>query len=402
MRRPYVLLLMSATAIGCSELEGDSGWTTAVDTLPSGAVRVVNAPPAEGPAVTHELAETLRIGSVEGGGPTSFGEIRAIAVLPDGRIAVLDAQAKEVRIFGVDGAHLATYGGPGDGPGELRNPYGLMVAPDGQLRVPDHSANRMTTYHPDSGYTASHSFNVLSYGYVWRGAMSPDGRIYEQSMTLGPPRREMIRVYAPDMTMADSILLPEGPPAPADPPGAFAYRTSRGGGFISVPFYAGGHIRMTGDGAFWTSDGSYRIARWVPGGDTTLVIEASRAPVPVTPAERDSAIEAIRAHLETRGAPLQQDWSKIPDVKPAVTGLMLSDDGDVWVQTSTADGSQLFDVFDSSGRYRHSVRTTARLNTYVPPVIRGDTIWAVVRDELDVPHVMRAHATPVQQSQEQS
>jgi len=41
------------------------------------------------------LQEELRIGSADGNGPAAFGQVKGIQVLPDGRIAVLDAIAKE-------------------------------------------------------------------------------------------------------------------------------------------------------------------------------------------------------------------------------------------------------------------------------------------------------------------
>ena len=85
---------MLAAIGGCGDAPATHGWTTVLDTLPSGVVHVTNVPPAAA-SPTWTLAGELRVGTVEG----------------DGRFAVLDSQAQELRVFGPDGVHLATHGG---------------------------------------------------------------------------------------------------------------------------------------------------------------------------------------------------------------------------------------------------------------------------------------------------
>jgi hypothetical protein len=48
-----------------------------------------------------------------------------------------------------------------------------------------------------------------------------------------------------------------------------------------------------------------------------------------------------------------------------------------------------FDVFDADGRYLGRVLPPASLRVEPEPLARGDTVWAVVRDELDVPSIVR-------------
>lgn len=48
-------------AVGCGGAAGGPGWRTTVDTLPSGALHVVNRPPGEGIRPTWLLEEELRI-----------------------------------------------------------------------------------------------------------------------------------------------------------------------------------------------------------------------------------------------------------------------------------------------------------------------------------------------------
>jgi len=388
-------LLVLLTVAACGADGANRTWSTNMDTLPGGAVQVVNTPPDAGASPTWTLVEELRIGALDQDGPNTFGLLKGLAVLSDGRIAVLEAQAQDVRIFSADGAHLATHGREGPGPGELQGAWGLMRAADDRLWVPDHSNDRMTVFDPDSGLVRTYPMPVFLYGYVWRGAMGVDGRIFKPSITIEPPRRYVLRVWSTEMVLLDSLPMRDTPEYdPEDPPGSFVWSApdGRSRSFFGVPFYPQGRDLVDAHGRVWTAsagDPTYRLERWVPGGDTTLVLETLRPPVPVGAQERDSAISALRERLGELGAP-DQDWSKIPQVHPAVLSMFLSDEGRLWVRTPSTDGSRTYDVYRDDGRYVGTAVTTLPVLEYVPPTVRGDRIWAVVTDELDVPFVVRA------------
>jgi hypothetical protein len=48
-----------------------------------------------------------------------------------------------------------------------------------------------------------------------------------------------------------------------------------------------------------------------------------------------------------------------------------------------------YDVFASDGTYLGHVITPAEFQDSPDPLARGDTVWAVVRDDLDVPSIVR-------------
>jgi hypothetical protein len=48
-----------------------------------------------------------------------------------------------------------------------------------------------------------------------------------------------------------------------------------------------------------------------------------------------------------------------------------------------------FDVFERDGRYLGRVHAPDLLSIYPEPVVRGDYVWAITRDELDVSYVVR-------------
>ena len=182
-------------------------------------------------------------------------------------------------------------------------------------------------------------------------------------------------------------------------PSIFLVESVSGWSVRQVPFYPGGATAFDPSGAMWSAafgDPSHRVHKWMPGGDTLLVAVTERPPLPVTRAERDSAIAEVRAWLREQGVETEADWSRIPDVKPAVQGLFTSAEGNLWVQTSSPGGGVTYDVLAPDGVYLGST-TPAPLETvfWLSPVVRGDSYWTVVFDELDVPYVVRARITPL-------
>jgi hypothetical protein len=115
----------TAATLACVDAATRGSSSAQVDTLPSGIVRVTNS---GDPAWTDDngwtLVEDLRLGSLDGTGPTLFAQIAAI--LPDdaGNIYILDYPTQEIRVFNASGDHLRTIGGEGQGPGELRGARG--------------------------------------------------------------------------------------------------------------------------------------------------------------------------------------------------------------------------------------------------------------------------------------
>ena len=396
MRTALSLAAAALIATACADAQAGSGWTTIVDTLPSGTIHVVNTPPSN-EAPPWQLHEELRIGSVDEEGPATFGEIKALVVDSTGRIIVLESQAQEVRVFEADGQHVATYGGKGGGPGEFASAFGLMQASNELLYVPDQRNARMSVLSADSGFLRSYPLTLLRWGYVWDGVMRQDDHIIVPSLVF-ETRRGLVRIYSPDLTQVDSVLLPE--PAvvnQSDPPGAFAWSSAdeQVSGYTRVPFFATGAGFIDKSGMGWAStpgDPAYRIHRITLSGDTTSLVETRRSPLPVTESERDSAMNAVYEGLKEYGV-TRLDASKIPAYKPTVLGLFNDDNGDLWVQTSSPDSLRRYDVYSSLGEYRGSVVSRLNVVTYLQPVVRGDAFYAVALDELDVPYVVRARIT---------
>lgn len=103
-----------------------------------------------------------------------------------------------------------------------------------------------------------------------------------------------------------------------------------------------------------------------------------------------AAEEGIRTVFERNGAP-PPDLSRIPEVKPPITSMFLSTEGELWVRTAVEEGAPTrYDIYGSDGRLLGAASATVAPWPPLDPVVTGDHFWAVVVDEVDVLYVVRA------------
>jgi hypothetical protein len=152
---------LGVTAIGAC---GDSGrgadaanpaeWTAVVDTI-GDTVRVHTTGGQVWPADAR-LESEVAIGVLDGTPEYQFGNIRALAAGPDGRIYVLDGHGPVVRMYAADGTYLRDVGREGEGPGEYKQPdSGLAFLSDGRLALRDPGNGRISLYSADGEYLDS-------------------------------------------------------------------------------------------------------------------------------------------------------------------------------------------------------------------------------------------------------
>lgn len=340
-------------------------------------------------APTWQLVEERRIGSVDGAGPGTFSEITDLELDPLGRIYVLDRQAQEIRVFEPSGTHVRTIGRPGGGPGEFRLAYGIALDSTGHLWVVDARAGRYSVFDTNGTFVTSHRRETTCYGWLWPGRMLPDGSVLDYTCVLGelPENSEPVFVRWDSVTRyRDTLPIP---PSRIEPRSYDFRDANRTGVMMAVPFAPGRRALADPRGHLWVGDSDeYRIYEVGPGGDTLRVIEGTAPPVPVTAAERDSALAPVREQAGNRPV----DPGLVPQTKPVFQGFATDDAGRLWVRRPLPHGElgTVFDVFDTDGRLRATVRAPFSLHRYPPPVIRDGRLYGVVRDEFDVPYVILA------------
>ena len=193
---------------------------------------------------------------------------------------------------------------------------------------------------------------------------------------------------------ADTLPLPTCP-AEITPP--YEFRGEHGSGVMGVPFTGSRYLRLDPRGYVWCGDtrelhlAQFRLGDSVP----IRAIEAAATPARVTPEERDAAIAEVRKFGP--GAEWEPDFSLIPATKPIVEALDFDDTGRPWVRAMTSAGFQLF-VFDTSGRHVATAPFPAKAPRWFQLIIRGDRIYAVTTDSLDIPGVTRFRVLPATQT----
>lgn len=342
----------------------------------------------------------LEIGTPDGGGPDTFGHVVAVDVDAAGNVYVLDQQAGHVVVFDADGRHRRTLGNPGSGPGELgAGTSTVVVGPGGHVTVPDVGNARVTTFAPD-GSATSWSL-TLQQGVPIRWDGLADGTLAAQLRAIVDPASGLssdpIVRYGTNGVVLDTIIsLPEGASVTVGADGLPTIRL-----FEPEPLWD-----VASDGTLvWAMNSAYEIRAHAPGGSLTTVVRRQASRRPVSREDQRALTGLVQDMLADQGVPpaaLQaiSDRLRIAEHFPALAAIHLDSDGGIWVQRvgipSEADddtpldpmnpGSPEWDVFDANGRWLGTVRLPDR---FTMMAIRGDALYGVVRDGLDVQRVVR-------------
>lgn len=413
-RWPAVGLALMLAACGGSGASRGHEWQAAYDTI--GDTVVVRTVSGSIWGDTARLVADVTIGTFEGADEYMFGRVRSLAAAPDGSIYVYDSHAKELRKYAPDGTYITTFGREGGGPGEYRDPDGgLAVLPDGRVLLRDPGNARISVFSPEGDFIEG--WRILGGVYTSRRLYVDTNSNCYTMFFLNPEAdfkewRFGLLKLGPDGEAGDTL------PAPVwDYETAELVATSSDGEGINmneVPFtpvvswvfsplgyMVGGLPTRYAFDLFVAPDRVLRIERedWTP--------------ARVLPAEREEQERIITADLRQVDPSWRWNADPIPDAKPPYTRIYIGERGRIWVHLyqeavkiepdeveETRPGEAppqtwfepvAFDVFEPDGRYLGMVRAPEGFATNPQPVMRGDTVWAVVRGELDVPYVTRLH-----------
>ena len=404
--RPLIVATC-AMLTGCGESAAEAGWTSARDTLPSGTVLVTNVPPAEitpaEAAPTWMLVEELRVGTVEGDGPDAFAYLKGLVRprwrrLRGPRVAGAGNSASSAPTAPTSRPMAARARDPASSP--TRTASCAMGAGGSGSRTRATGACRSSI--PRRDFVESFPFTDANFHWIWNGAMVDGRRIYRPWMR---GNRRMLRVYDPTMTPVDSLPLRKPrsgrrgirsvEPARSLLPGDRRRRVHD----VQHPLLSARGPPLGPRGAFWTTrggDARYRLKLWYPGGDTTLVVETRRPPVPVPVVERDSVIDMMREMLRNMGV---GEWGLVPrahDEARRRGHLRVGRGQPVGPHPVRRRRRPLRRLLGGRhpSRHGHAPASDLALSEQVPPVVRGDAMWLVATDDLDVPYVVRARLAP--------
>jgi hypothetical protein len=364
-----------------------------------------------GPDDAWALTEVLRIGTAEGEPEYQFGQILpagSIALASDGRIVVLDAQGQHLKVFAPDGTYERTIGGPGGGPGEIgiATQSSLLMTPGDTILMVDLGNQRVNLYLVSGEFVRSFPIDLAA-GFPFRWELAADGRVVAQLRKLdftgaaaGADSMDVIAVQHLDGTAGDTLMrVPSGKTI------QFSGGLPEWNFFVPEPLWA-----LWGDRILHAVNDTYRIGVYGPGGQLERVIDKPFTLTPVTDADQEPMKRALRKAILDQGAPAQMATQLVgtrlhfaPNY-PAFAQMLEGPRGSILVQmispvsslseeeresfdfTSGTMASRNWDVFDDQGRYLGVLAMPLR---FQPVEFRGDEIYGVQRDELDVQYVVK-------------
>lgn len=384
-----------------------SGQTRWAGSMSDSAGVTIVANPATGvwaPGEEWTFEEELRIGALEGDPEYQFGQVGFIALDSQDQIYVIDIQAQHIQVYAPDGSYVRTIGQRGSGPGELQGAAFVLVGPGDTILVPDVQNQRINRFAPDG--TSLGSFRIdLQQGIPILFQGTEDGLLAEQVRQFSLPGQpaienpqDVIRTMSPDGAILDTLLT-------------FAsgetFRLS--GGAPQFKFYSAEPAwDITDDRLLFAVNDDYRIDVYSLAGDLTRVIEKPFDRKPVAERDKDALMKFLENTWANAGVPPQAIAQLKQNVSfgesfPAFATIVAGTAETTWVQHVQAaselsdeeyeawnpiedTGAPTWDVFDSQGRYLGIVTMPRR---FAPRVFRGDEIYGVWRDELDVQYVIK-------------
>jgi len=341
------------------------------------------------------LVEEWRVGGdVEG--PHSFGDVRGMGLLPDGRIVLVEYKDQQVHFLGANGQPVRTVGRKGAGPGEFQQANGLAVSSKGDVVVNDPSNNRLTVLASSGELVRTIPIlNPWGYGYIWDAHFNSHGLLDEFVSVRKPDARASLsarRVWSADFSKIDTIMPPACPNQPQRNSEDFTYsfRNARGGMTMSIPYVSPRIATVrTGDGATWSGQyPGYGTITHTPAGkcepDATIELRGPR--VGVASATRDSSVDIVTRNAARYGAPTP-DLGKIPREYPAFDALVVDGAGRLWVERLRSPKVRYFEVYGPRGILLAEVESPVLFRPYRPLLVTADRVIGFIADEDDILHL---------------
>jgi hypothetical protein len=313
-----------------------------------------------------------------------FSQITDVAVDAKGRIYAGDG-LQRILVMDETGKLVREFGRMGGGPGEFQSIGTVHLLARDSLFVYDPLAQRATVYEPGSDRVAyTLRFPEPDFSYPMDIEPQRDGslighfrRINGDVPIAGQRRDDVIRILNRDGSIRKDtvITVPE--------PDVVEVRTERSQGFFLPQFARRTLVRWDDDGriySLWTDSARVRVHDATGRSRGSFIAELGTRRLPLAAATIDSVSERnASAYLSKRT--LTQAFRSRWQTWPLVEDMLVDDQSRIWIQpvAQTPDATWL--AFDAKGT---QLATLSLPRSVHPRLIRGDRLYAVSKDSLDV------------------
>lgn len=265
---------------------------------------------------------------------TLFGRVEDLALLDDGGLAVLDAQAAHVVVFDATGEVTRVLGGPGEGPGELSTLASSLVTAGDTIRVSDWQQDRWAVYLADGTVLPTEPLPLEPPERSW-WLEGPDGDLWARSIRMirGDDGRwtSLDRLFRMGSGSIDTVVT-------------FAYRRSDLGGpgaakvplAVNAPMWA----PLADGSVIWASYDDHTLRLLDSSGAIRRIVSApdwrrrttTASDLEVLLTKMGERLEQLGGSAEILDAlPVVQ-----PDSLPAFTSIRSDGESRIWVQLGGA------------------------------------------------------------------
>jgi hypothetical protein len=404
--------------------DGDGAAVAAIDTV--NGVERLSYPEEPAPGLGWSADTVTVLGEAFAEDAYQFNNVSAEGLDADaeGNLYVLDRQGGRVLKYDRSGAHLATYGRQGEGPGELAQPVGMDVGPGDTIWVSDFTNRRLTGFAQDGSDPRTITFEENTGVPSQRMAALEDGFVllfrplFNFRRAAGGPLQMSRggeeetgdgsdRLMLPVLRLSRSLEPLDTLWTSPEPPMDMVQLEAAGNIMITMTsreFYPDLQWATFSDGGVVVSDSAGYVLQLVDRtGAVRRVIRRGPAPRPATEADREAVRQALREESEEGGGVriggggpdeamqqrlLEQRLEKLTfsDLIPRIVTLRVDPADRIWVgvSESTPDEVERIDVYDRDGVLLGELRDFPMPDVFLGP----DRFGVLRRDELDVQQVV--------------
>ena len=402
---PATLLTLSAMA--CQPDAATGGLLSQL--RDSAGIRIVeNARPPTGSRLGWRIdpEPRLSIGVLEGDEPHMLFNVSDATSLADGRIVVVNGGTMELRVFDASGAHAATWGGRGEGPGEFTDLHQVERLQGDSTIAWGWLPGPFTVFDPQGSFVRISSRGWLATERPMRlpapWSVTSDGLIlatqYPKLYLVDPLT---VEIWDSEGGLRSSLGIHPSWEWIDFPDANTRWREKIFGKRLVLAAW--------GEMVVVSLPTRYEIKAYATNGTLARIVRVDHAPRATTAADLDAYIEERVSRVPEDRAEnrlvLREEYEATPvaDYFPAFASVKSDAVGHLWVEEYEFPGARmpgpLWTVFDPEGRVLGFVETPRGLEIYE---IGRDYILGRVESELGVESVQvwRLERSPTSPSTE--
>ena len=371
---------------GCGGQERGGSVSVTIDTV-NGAVRVRNA----GVPARWELHELVTLGTGADSDTSSAQEFSGIVgLIADAQHNIYVADGSEIRVFDEQGQLVRRFGREGSGPGEFRSLQSIGWLGDTLLTM-DWRNVRIGLMTPTGEWVGQRELPAIS-GSRIRFHQTGPAELYSSAVRRDGSRSQFAYVRQTMSGDGDTIGVPPSP-EPISPT-TVACDIQNGITFYT-PSFAPQTVKQPAPNTTLLdfSSAEYRL-HFIKLPDTVRIIERDLPRQPVSDDEWSREEARFRAWRDSlTGNPVcRPAGPHRPEAKELLRGVFFDDQSRIWVERQNGAGFT-FDVLDADGTLLAELDAPER-STRVPIYVRGDRLYLVTTDSLDVQFVKAFQILP--------